>query len=132
MRCIRGLVRVVDRSAQIAQIAAPFRGCGDPITSRSSHMSPLPLVISDDEEFILDDRSTQGAAKLVPMSAGHASGGLSEGVAGEIRVRTLKIARRPVHLVGAGLVLGSDDGPYGLSEFAILIRISKRRFVDRT
>ncbi len=56
---VRCLIRVVNRPAQIAQVPAPFCRVRDPITSCPSHMSPLPLVISEDEDFILDDRGTQ-------------------------------------------------------------------------
>src|SRR5712692_3418661 len=128
---VRCLVRVKDWSTQIAQIAAPFCRVGDAITNRPSHVSTLPLVISKDENFIFDDRSTQCAAKLVPISAGYASGGLSKGVAGKIGIRTFEIERRPVQLVGAGLGLGSHDGPYGLSKFGIVILRSNLDFVDR-
>ena len=86
MRSVCRLVRVVNRSTQVVQVAGQLQCVEDPITSRASHVSPLALVVSEDKEFILADRATQCAAKLVPISAGYASGGLSEGIAGKIGV----------------------------------------------
>src|SRR5260370_7921018 len=100
------------------------------ITPRTSPTSPLALVISEDKKFILNDRSAQGATKLVPISARYASGGLSEGVAGKIGIGTFEIERRPVQFVGAGLGLGSYDGPNGLSEFGVETPCSTLAFFD--
>src|SRR5260370_2082897 len=101
------------------------------ITPRPSHVSPLALVISEDKKFILNDRSAQGATKLVPISARYASGGLSEGVAGKIGIGTFEIERRPVQFVGACLGLGSYDCPNGLDNSGVVIRCSNLDFVDR-
>src|SRR5260370_35254213 len=101
------------------------------ITPRPSLLSPLALVISEDKKFILNDRSAQGATKLVPISARYASGGLSQGVASKIGIGTFEIERRPVQFVGAGLGLGRYDGPNALSEFGGVILLSNLDFVDR-
>src|SRR5260370_37345216 len=89
------------------------------------------MVIAEDKKFILNDRSAQGATKLVPISARYASGGLSEGAEGKIGIGTFEIERRPVQFVGAGLGLGSYDGPNGISEFGVVFLCSDLDFVDR-
>src|SRR6266436_1315917 len=115
-----------------AKVAVSLCLSRDPRRSRPSHVRPLALVISEDKEFVLDDRSAQCAAKLVPVSAGYAGcRALKKGVAGIIRVRTLEIECRPVDLVGTRLGLRSHDGADGFSEFGIVILRSNLDFVDR-
>src|ERR1700730_4764685 len=93
-------------------------------------MTALALVIAKDEYLIFFDRTTNGAAKLIPVAFWHAEG-LRERVSSEIGIRALEIKRRAVPIVGARPRLRRQHHANGFPKLRVIILRSNLHLVDR-
>src|SRR3982074_3069424 len=95
-------IRIVDCFAQIGEVPASF-GCSRHAIIRSpSHVRPLALIVSEGEDFVLPDWTTDRAAELVPVTARHAAFALRKRIAGKIGVRAFKVKSGAMDFVGTG------------------------------
>ena len=125
----RAVARVEDRSAEIAQVAAPLGRGGNARQQRAAILLPGALVIAEEERLVLLNRSADRAAELIPQGgrnelavSAHDRLGLGERVARGAMLVAPVPESAAMERVGAGFRLRGNHRLAGLPELGVVGR----------
>src|SRR5215831_3652093 len=96
-----------------------------------------PLIVPEVEQLVLDDRATDGPAKLLPPAgrdeamSDRIGGELGEGVPRLLRVGAAEPECTAVNFVAARLSLGRDNAGYRFAKFRVVVLQCYFCFCDR-